>query len=219
VSRRSAVAGLAAVYAALAVLVATGALTGVDQWAIDHLMPGVGLGEEPGLLEAVVPLLHADWGSWLHGAANVVTLPAQSAVSLLILLALREPRWVIAWLGGNVVELLCKSIVVRPPLHGPDGHLAAFDSSFPSGHSLRAVIVTVALAAVWPRARPLLATWIVASLVLLETGGHHVPSDIAGGIALAGLVVCALALLPGAGAARALGARGLRAPTRGAGRA
>jgi membrane-associated phospholipid phosphatase len=207
------------VYAALAVLVATGALNGIDQWAIDHLMPGLERSAEPGGLEAAVPLLHADWSSALHVAANVVTLPAQGLVSLAILLVLRDPRWIVAWLAGNAVELLCKQVIVRPPLYGPEGHLAGFDSSFPSGHTLRALILAVALASVWPRARPLLAAWAAAAIVLLEIGGHHVPSDIAGGIVLACFVIGCLGLLARAGAARALRARGLRAPARGARRA
>lgn len=219
-SRRS--AGLAALYAALAVLVATGALAGVDQWAVDHLMPGIERGRKPGLLDAAVPLLHADWSSPVRVAANVVTLPAQGLVSLAILLLLllrREPRWLAAWLGGNLVELLSKELIVRPPLEGPHGHVPGFDSSFPSGHTFRAVILAVALAAVWPRARPLLAAWAAAALVLLEAAGQHVPSDIAGGVVLAGFVLVALGLLPRAGAARALGGRRLRAPARGARRA
>jgi membrane-associated phospholipid phosphatase len=219
VSPRNAVAGLAAVYAALAVLVATGALSGVDQWAVDHLMRVVGSGESPSLAEAAVPLLHAGWHSSVSVAANIVTVPAQAFVSLAIVLALRRPKWLAAWLAGNAIEVLCKHVIVRPPLYGPHGHLFGFDSSFPSGHALRAVIVALALGAAWPRVRPLLAAWVVASLVLLVAGGHHVPSDIAGGVVLAGFVVGALALFPRGGAARALGARGLRAPTRGARRA
>jgi membrane-associated phospholipid phosphatase len=219
VSLRSAVAALAAVYTALAVLVATGALNGADQWAIDHLMAVVGSGESPSLVEAAVPLLHAGWHSGVSVATNIVTAPAQAFVSLAIVLVVRRPVWLAAWLVGNAIEILCKHIIVRPPLYGPHGHLFGFDSSFPSGHALRTVIVALALAAVWPRVRPLLAVWAVASLVLLEAGGHHVPSDIAGGVVLAGFVVLALALLPRGGAARALGARGLRAPTRGARRA
>jgi membrane-associated phospholipid phosphatase len=219
VSLRSTVAGLAAVYAALAVLVATGALNGVDQWAIDHLMAIVGSGESPSLVEAAVPLLHAGWHSWVSVVANIVTVPAQAFVSLAIVVAVRRRTWLAAWLAGNAIELLCKHVIVRPPLYGSHGHLFGFDSSFPSGHALRAVIVALALAAVWPRARPLLAAWVVASLVLLVAGGHHVPSDIAGGVVLAGFVVAALGLLARGGAARALGARGLRAPTRGTRRA
>jgi membrane-associated phospholipid phosphatase len=218
VSLRSALAGLAALYAALATLVATGALNGVDQWSIDHLMPGAGGGgSAPSMLEAAVPLLHSNWSSWLHVVTNIVTVPAQGIVSLLILLAIRQPRWLLAWLGANAVEYLCKSVIVRPPLFGPEGHIAGFDSSFPSGHTLRAAVLAVALATLWPRTKWLLAAWAGATFVLLEVAGHHVPSDIVGGAVLATFVLGVLGLLPRGGAARALGARGLRAPTRGAG--
>jgi membrane-associated phospholipid phosphatase len=219
VSLRSAAASLAAAYAALAALVATGALTGMDQWAIDHVMPDVGLGEGPTLIEAAVPLLHVSWDSWLRVVTNVVTLPAQSLLSLLVLLALRDLRWLAAWAAGNSIELLCKAVIVRPPLYGPDGHVGAFDSSFPSGHTLRGLLVALALAGVWPRARPCLAAWGAAVLVLLVVGGHHVPSDVAGGAVLAVFVVCLSALAARGRAARALRARGLRAPPRRAGRA
>jgi membrane-associated phospholipid phosphatase len=222
VSPRSALAGLAAVYAALATLVATGALNGIDQWSIDNLMPGAGGGgDAPSTLEAAVPLLHSNWSSWLHVVTNVVTVPAQGIVSLLILLAIgRQGRllgWLLAWLGANAVEYVCKSVIVRPPLFGPEGHIAGFDSSFPSGHTLRAAILAVALATLWPRAKWLLAAWAGATFVLLEVAGHHVPSDIVGGAVLATFVLGVLGLLPRGGAARALGARGLGAPTRGAG--
>jgi membrane-associated phospholipid phosphatase len=215
VSRLSALVSLAATYAALAALVATGALNGADQWAIEHAMPGLQRhGEEPSLVEAAVPLLDAAWNGWLHVVANLVTLPAQAFVSLAILLALRRPRWVAAWIAGDAVELLCKAVIVRPPLYHDGQHVAGFDSSFPSGHTLRALLVAAALAAAWPRARWLLAGWAACSLVLLEVAGHHVPSDIAGGAVLAAFVL-ALAL-PRGGGARALRARGLGAPTRGA---
>jgi len=210
VSLRSATAALAALYAALAILVATGALNGIDQWAIDHLMGGVGRGDEPTRLESAVPLLHSDW-SRLAIVTNLVTLPGQVVVSGLILLALRDVRWLLAWAAGTAIEVLSKHVIVRPPLYGSEGHIAALDSSFPSGHALRIVIVAAALAAVWPRGRPVLAAWAVAALVLLEVGGYHVPSDIAGGIVLAAFV---LALLARGRGARALRARGLPAPTR-----
>jgi membrane-associated phospholipid phosphatase len=215
VSRRSVLAALGAAYAALAVLVATGVFDGFDQWAIDHVMPGVShLGDEPSLIEAAVPLLGAGWGTTLQVVANIVTVPAQGFVSLAILLALREPRWLAAWFVGNVVELLCKHVIVRPPVYHDGQHLLGFDSSFPSGHTLRSVILAVALAAAWPRLRPLLAVWAAASLVLLVLAGHHVPSDIVGGIVLAAVFLVGLGLLPRGGAARALRARGLGAPSR-----
>ena len=68
----------------------------------------------------------------------------------------------------------------------------AFQSSFPSGHALRSVLLAAAVAAVWPFARRWVAAWAAASLVLLELSGFHVPSDIAGGLLLALLLVLAL---------------------------
>jgi membrane-associated phospholipid phosphatase len=190
VFRRSALLALAAVFAALAGLVASGALRGLDQWALDHVMPGASPGGgKPTLLEAVVPLVHSSWSSWPHVVANLVTLPAQGIVSLLILLAVRDARWLAAWLAGNLVELLCKSLIVRPPLFLHHVHLAGFDSSWPSGHSLRSVVLAVALAMLWPRARVAFAAWAAATLLLLVAAGHHVPSDVAGGLVL-GLLAC-----------------------------
>lgn len=201
-SLRRLLPALAAAYAALAVLVATGALNRLDQWSIDRVMPGLGRpGEPPTLAEAAVPLLGAHWDDWLDVVTNVVTLPAQGFVSLALLLALRELRWLAAWLAGNVVELLCKSVIVRPPLFHDGAHLLAFDSSYPSGHTLRSVILAVALAALWPRARWLAAAWAAASLTFLVVAGHHVPSDVGGGVLL-GLLACG-------GAAGALGRRRL----------
>ena len=47
-------------FAALAVLVGTGAMTGLDQWAVDHAMPLAGTpSAAPTTVEGIVPLLHA----------------------------------------------------------------------------------------------------------------------------------------------------------------
>ena len=80
-SRRSA-ALLACAFAGLAALVAAGSLTRVDQWAVDHLMPGAEFQHaNGGLLEGLVPLLHSRWGSVYEIAANIVTLPASLIAS------------------------------------------------------------------------------------------------------------------------------------------
>jgi len=201
VFRRNAALALAAAYAALAMLVAAGALTGLDQWAVDHLMPGArGNGAPPTFLEAVVPLYHASWRRPLEVAANIVTVPAQALVSSVLLgaccLALRARgrrraalAWAAAWLAGNAAEVLCKSLLARPLLHRNGLPLRAFESSFPSGHTLRAVLLAAAAAFVWPAGTRLLGAWAAAVLVLLELDGLHVPSDIAGGLLLAALVV------------------------------
>ena len=199
--RRRGLSVLAAAYAALSVLVATGALNGVDQWSVDHLMPGRSdAGSAPSLAEAAVPLLHASWRTALDVVANVVTLPAQalvaSALAGLCCLALaRRGRrrsalaWGTAWIVGNAVEVLCKSTITRPLLYANHHALVGLQSSFPSGHTLRSVLLVAIVSAVRPAARRWVALWAAATLVLLELDGFHVPSDIAGGLLLALLLI------------------------------
>jgi membrane-associated phospholipid phosphatase len=190
-------AALAAAYAALAVLVATGAANGLDQWSVDHLMPGLGGSSTgPTKTEAVVPLLHANWGRPLDYVANIVTVPAQAVIGTVLaaacwLVLARRGRthaalaWAVAWIAANGIEALCKSVLARPLLHHSGAPLWAFQSSWPSGHTLRSVLLAVTVAAVWPAAGRWVAAWAAASLVLLEVGGIHVPTDIAGGLLLA----------------------------------
>jgi membrane-associated phospholipid phosphatase len=204
VSRRS-TALLACAFAALAAFVAAGAFTRVDQWAVDHLMPGASFHNgEGGLLEGLVPLLHSNWDSALAIATNVVTLPASFLISLAIVFACSRAL-AGALIAAVAVEALCKELLTRPALYDGSFHIAAFDSSFPSGHALRTVIVAAAVAWRWPRARAVALAWAIASLVLIQLAGWHTPTDIAGGVLLA-----ALALL-GARAAGALGRRRLAA--------
>jgi membrane-associated phospholipid phosphatase len=201
VYRRRVAAACAAAFATLSVLVASGALNGLDQWAVDHLMLGhPGEGSAPSLAEAAVPLLHASWATALDVVANIVTLPAQALVSsvlaaicCLVLWRRGERRAAYAlgaaWIAGNAVEVLCKSTLSRPLLHWNGHALLGLESSFPSGHTLRAVLLAAAATAVWPAARRWLVLWAAATLVLLELDGFHVPSDIAGGLLLAALTL------------------------------
>jgi membrane-associated phospholipid phosphatase len=204
VFRRSA-ATLACGFAALAVLVATGGFTRLDQWSVDHAMPGAHFANEGGgLLEELVPLLHYDWSSGYAVAANIVTLPASFIISLAIAFACSRAL-AAALVAAVAVELLCKEGLTRPALYDGSFHIGPFDSSFPSGHALRTVIVAAAIAWTWPRARPVAVAWAIASIVLLELAGWHTPTDLGGGVILG-----ALALL-GARAAGALGRRAARA--------
>ena len=196
--RRSA-AALAAAYVALAVLFALDVFRRSDQWAVDHLMPGAHFhAGEAGVEEALVPLLHAHWDNGWAVAADLVTLPASFLVAV-VLAALVSRRFALVLLAAVAVEVVCKALLNGPALYDGALHIKAFDSSFPSGHTLRVVM----LAGAFPRA--LTVAWAVAGIVLLELAGWHTPSDIAGGVVL-GL----LALL-GARAAGALGARRLAA--------
>jgi membrane-associated phospholipid phosphatase len=156
-------------------------------------------GREPGFF---VPLLHARWGSGWAVAANIVTLPAGFLISLAIAAVLSR-RLALVLLGAVAVEGLSKAVLHGPALYHGGLHIAAFDSSFPSGHSLRAVILGGAVAILWPRLRLLAIAWVLAAITLLLLAGWHTPTDIAGGVVL-GL----LALL-GARAAGALRGRRL----------
>lgn len=182
---------------ALAVLVGTGALTGLDQWAVDHAMPLAGApSTAPTTLEGIVPLLHAPFHPPGVGVTQIVVLPGQAVFSLLlILLAARQlwkrgrteaaVCWTAAWFAAIAVELVFRHTLTRPPLYRDGVHLVAFDSSWPSGHALRCALVAAALAVAWPRLRAPLAIWLAAVVVLLELAGLHTPTDLAGGLLLA----------------------------------
>jgi membrane-associated phospholipid phosphatase len=204
VSRRNA-ALLVCAFAALAALVAAGAFTHVDQWAVDHLMPGASFHTGAGgVLEGVVPLLHSNWNSAYAIAANIVTLPASFLISLAIAFMCSR-AFGAALVTAVAIEVLCKEVLTRPALYNGSFHIAAFDSSFPSGHALRTVIVAAAVGWRWPGMRPIAIVWAIVSLVLIQLAGWHTPTDIAGGVLLA-----ALALL-GARGAGTLGRRRLAA--------
>jgi membrane-associated phospholipid phosphatase len=177
---RSAFACLSA-YAALAALVAAGVFTGLDQWAVDHLMPGASFtNQESGLAAAVIPLWGTHWNNGWSIAANVVTVPASFLVALC--LALWRSRAVaVAVVLGTAIEGLFKATLSRPALYDGLHHITGFDTSFPSGHSLRTVLVAALVA------RPLGIPWAVASIVLLQLAGWHTPTDIAGGLLLGAL--------------------------------
>jgi membrane-associated phospholipid phosphatase len=184
-------------FAALAVLVGTGALTGLDQWAVDNAMPLAGApSTAPTTLEGVVPLLHAPLHPLGVGVTQIVTLPGQALVSLLLVLVAAWQLWkrgrveaavclTAAWFVAVAVELVCRHTLTRPPLYRDGVHLVAFDSSWPSGHALRCALVAAALAVAWPRLRLPLGIWLATVVTLLELAGFHTPTDLAGGLLLA----------------------------------
>jgi membrane-associated phospholipid phosphatase len=183
------------------VLVAAGELSGLDQWAIDHAMPGARFtGGKPSVLDALIPLHHVRWTGGLHLAAELVTLPA-AIVPATLLVALcctaiggkRGVALAALYVLGNAIEELTKSTLTRPALHHGSLHLAAFDNSYPSGHTLRAVLLAAAIGIARPRFRAPAAAGAVCVLVMLELAGLHVPSDIAGGLLLAAALLTAWA--------------------------
>jgi len=195
VSRASALA-FAAGFAVLAVLVAAGELSSVDQWAVNRAMPGAAFAGRPTFADAVIPLWGVHWHGVVHVVSELVTLPASFTPATLLVagacLAVRGRAAVVfaaAFAAGNAIEVLVKGTLTRPALHAHGVHLSGFDASYPSGHTLRTMLVVAAVAWAWPRLRLVAVAWAVTSIVLIELGGQHVPSDIAGGLLLAGALL------------------------------
>ena len=162
-----------------------------------HAMPEAQFtGAKPTFVDAAVPLWGVSWHTAVAVITNVVTVPAAFLVACAIVaascLALRNRAAVLlagAFIAGNVVEEITKETLTRPPLYVHGLHVAAFDNSFPSGHTLRTVLVAAAVAAAWPRVAAWALAWAAGSIVMIELGALHVPSDIAGGLLLAGALL------------------------------
>ena len=194
---RSAAVGAAAAFVALAGLVSSGALTGLDRWAAEHAMPLAGVvSRPPTTLESIVPLLHAAFHPVGVAVTQIVTLPGQLVVSLLLVIAAawrlwKRGRieaavcWTAAWLVAVAMEIGFRHTLTREPLYRHGVHLVGFDASWPSGHALRCALVAGALASAWPRLRIPLGIWLVTVVVLLELAGFHTPTDLVGGLLLA----------------------------------
>jgi membrane-associated phospholipid phosphatase len=195
VSRASAFI-LAAGFAVLAVLVAGGGLTSVDRWAVDNAMPGADFAGKPTFAGAVIPLWDVHWHGVLHVVSELATLPASFTPATLLVaaacLAVRGRAAVVfaaAFAAGTAIEVLVKGTLTRPALYAHGMHLSGFDASYPSGHTTRTVLVALAVAWAWPRLELVAGAWAGSSIVLIELSGQHVPSDIAGGLLLAGALL------------------------------
>jgi membrane-associated phospholipid phosphatase len=181
----------------LVALVASGALTGADKYAIHHWMPWLRPG--PHHLVDVRSAFATEARSTLGGTlVGLWTYPASPFISLLVVglcawvLERRGHRSaaiaVLAlWLVGDALELLGKLTITRPGIDVP-----GLRSSFPSGHTLRAFVVVAALAWTWRRAGRVALLWALAVPVALVALGDHVPTDVVGGALLAGCLISAL---------------------------
>jgi membrane-associated phospholipid phosphatase len=200
-----AIAMTAAVLAVFTVLVVTGALTGIDDWGIDHVMPALDPYSHGGLvhLEGLWRPFPLD-AVWWDKLLDVYLYPASFLVSALVVAALctRLARrgavvpaivWVGAWLAANAAELGGKLGLERPEVHWSNGarpvHVVPFDQSYPSGHSARAVVLAALVAYVFPRARYAAAAWVVLVPAGLVVAGDHTVSDVVGGTLLGLLIV------------------------------
>jgi membrane-associated phospholipid phosphatase len=167
----------AALFAALAVLgaaVREGRLETVDHLAYQHLQP----------------LRKGDW--------NLLTTAAGPVAASLLVLAgaarlRRAPRvraaWVLAFAAGIAIEIAGKRLVERAGIDADRMPWMAHDG-YPSGHTMRGVLVAGVLASVWPRARLALVAWAVTNAALVEATGMHPLSEVTGGL-LAGMALIA----------------------------
>jgi membrane-associated phospholipid phosphatase len=219
VSRRPVAIGVAAgALAALAAAVVAGGATGLDQYAVDHWMPELGPDRGPSPM-VTMGQLYPHLGGWVEALCALWTYPASALASGLVVLTCcvvleRRGRrraavaWAVAWVLANALEVAGKTTLERPTLTvatgGARGALNAFDSSFPSGHAMRAVLTAAVVAAVWPRAAVPAMAWAAGVLPALVVAGAHTPSDVVGGALVALVAVLAVDawLRAGVGATR-----------------
>ena len=123
------------------------------------------------------------------GPMVTALLIAAAAICLLVQGRNRAAAaWPAALALALVVEIVSKLVVGQHRSGIWHGFGLTFDSSFPSGHVLRAILITGAVAAVIPVLRVALGLWCAAVGVCLLINGWHLPTDIAGGI-LAGMAL------------------------------
>jgi membrane-associated phospholipid phosphatase len=199
---------LGAAFATLSWLVVAGRCTRLDQYAIDHWMARVGTGPaHNSVWSAFRP--YPSGGSASEIAFNVWTFPASvlfSGAALAVCCVILERRgqrwvaraWVVAWLVANAIEVAGKDLLHRPNLsaavNGVRVQVGGFDTSFPSGHTARGLLLAFMVAAVWPRLAWPAGLWAVVACIVLVVGGDHTPSDVVGGALAALLVVTGVRL-------------------------
>jgi membrane-associated phospholipid phosphatase len=152
---------------------------------------------------AITPILHGE-RSLAMSLGALAFLPADTTSALLLALAAavvlrrrgRPWRLAVVWVAAVAVGLAAEvagKLVIPQMTIGPPSEVfgITIDGSYPSGHTTRSVIVAAMVAALWPRARLMAVAWVVYVTCVLELGGLHVPSDIAGGFLLGGALACA----------------------------
>jgi membrane-associated phospholipid phosphatase len=198
---------LGAAFAVLTAAVQVGLLRPADRFANDHLQPlsDTTLAQTVAPAEPMVALRPIVRGHRSLGVsiAAIAFAPADTLSAVILVsvtaLALRRrgrPRagaaWIVALGAGLVIEGAGKRLVDQIQT-GPVSHVfgVTFRGSYPSGHTIRSVILAALVSTLWPRARPWVIVWVVFVTGVLELGGLHVPTDIAGGFLAGGALACA----------------------------
>lgn len=209
---------LGGLFLLVAIMVDLGLLTWLDQWAIDHVMPALRPRSVPRSVDkTLIPIFHVRHGMDLplaaatYGVAWIASaLPALALTAVGCVYLDRRGRrglaiWIaVAFVAVNAIELAAKSLIGRPALYGTDPRgvrvrVLPFESSFPSGHAARAVLLAALLTVCAVRFWPVAAAWLASVLVLLVLGGWHTPSDLLGALLLAGAFAVPVLRTPAVG--------------------
>jgi hypothetical protein len=195
IGRRSLVLSLAAATAflVLAVLVRQGAMIGFDRFSVDHLSP---LAHGPRRHQSsLVQFLNTPLTVAVGVAAPATSLLLAAAGCLELLRRGRPWRaywWAIGLAVGLLIELTGKLVIGDETVTGV---FRADRADFPSGHAIRAVLLTGLACELWPSGR---RAFLAAALVIfagLQMKQVHPPSDLVGGL-LAGLAIYAALRVP-----------------------
>lgn len=200
------VAGLVAALVVLSVLVAAGSLNGVDQFSVDHLMPWLRpRSQGHGGIAGFYRPFYLDTATWTK-LLDLWTYPCSLLISALVVIWAAFALWpryglvvaltpAVAWVIGNGVEVVGKGTLTRPPLYGTSFgqkvHIQAFDDSFPSGHTIRGVIVAFAVALLFTRWWKWVLVWCALVGPALVLQSSHTITDVVGGL-LIGLILLVL---------------------------
>jgi membrane-associated phospholipid phosphatase len=163
---------LFAAFVAVGLMVDHGAFRGVDGWGYRHLR------------------LHSYDYDNLAGLGQV---PVSAVILALAVYKMRDRRREAAlWIGGYfatlAIEVVGKLIVQRPGAGASSlaGSIAV--GTFPSGHTMRVIVVAGAVCAAWPRLKWLAIALAAFTAVWVELAGMHTVSEVLGGV-LAGLAI------------------------------
>jgi membrane-associated phospholipid phosphatase len=190
---------------AFTIVLMTGAMNGIDDWAIDHVMPAINPRAHAAVLNSTglwrpfhlaAPWWDKSLDSYLYPASVLVS---GLAVTVLCAVLVRRGSivpalvWLGSWVGANTAEVVGKLGLERPHVYWSNGvhriHVASFDHSYPSGHSARAVVLAGLVAYAYPRARYAAAAWVVFVPAVLVVAADHTVSDVVGGTLLGLLIV------------------------------
>ena len=162
----------------LALLVNAHAFASLNDFAHHHLQPVAG-GHGHRHLREFTEIL-------LFPAAPLVAAILMGGLSVLFYRRGRVSS-AIAWPAvlavGFVVELLAKLVVSQD--HNNAWSLMgglSLDSSYPSGHMLRAILLVFAATSLWPRFSSLVVVVFCGVGFMLLVNGWHTPTDILGGM-------------------------------------